>query len=177
MGHDASSYGQQRSLLLVERELLATLDRARHLEISFLILGSLERAAEWLGACGHPDEAAACWSAFDMIGSRTVGTLGDVREPAMTLDEARAAADVAMRSAGAYGAEQPHRVLGPGLDLTAREREVLRLLAAGRSDGQIAEELFITKSTAAVHVANIKGKLGATSRVEIAIRARELSGL
>ena len=52
-------------------------------------------------------------------------------------------------------------------DLTPREHEVLRLLATGRSDGQIAEELFISKKTAAVHVGNIKGKLGASSRVEI----------
>ncbi len=44
---------------------------------------------------------------------------------------------------------------------------MLRLLATGRSDGQIAEELFISKKTAAVHVGNIKGKLGASSRVEI----------
>ena len=58
-------------------------------------------------------------------------------------------------------------------ELTPREREVLTLVAAGRSDGQIAEQLFISKSTAAVHVANIKGKLGATSRVEIATTAIE----
>ena len=57
--------------------------------------------------------------------------------------------------------------------LTPREREVLALVAAGRSDGQIADALFISKSTAAVHVANIKGKLGATSRVEIATTAIE----
>jgi DNA-binding NarL/FixJ family response regulator len=50
---------------------------------------------------------------------------------------------------------------------------VLQLLAAGRSDGQIADELFISKKTAAVHVANIKGKLGAGSRVEIASMARD----
>jgi DNA-binding NarL/FixJ family response regulator len=52
-------------------------------------------------------------------------------------------------------------------DLTEREREVLQLLAAGRSDGQIADELFISKKTAAVHVSNIKSKLGAGNRVEI----------
>jgi DNA-binding CsgD family transcriptional regulator len=53
-------------------------------------------------------------------------------------------------------------------DLTPREREVLELVVAGRSDGEIAAALFISKKTAAVHVANIKGKLGATSRVDIA---------
>jgi DNA-binding CsgD family transcriptional regulator len=56
-------------------------------------------------------------------------------------------------------------------DLTPREREVLALLAAGRSDGEIAESLFISKKTASFHVASIKGKLGARSRVEIATDA------
>jgi DNA-binding CsgD family transcriptional regulator len=52
--------------------------------------------------------------------------------------------------------------------LTAREREVLALVASGASDGDIAEALFISKKTASVHVASIKGKLGASSRIEIA---------
>jgi DNA-binding CsgD family transcriptional regulator len=56
-------------------------------------------------------------------------------------------------------------------ELTIREREVLELLAAGRSDGEIADALFISKKTAAVHVGNIKGKLGAASRVEIVTMA------
>jgi DNA-binding CsgD family transcriptional regulator/tetratricopeptide (TPR) repeat protein len=55
--------------------------------------------------------------------------------------------------------------------LTRREREVLALVAAGRSDGEIAEELFISKKTASYHVATIKGKLGARSRVGIATDA------
>jgi DNA-binding CsgD family transcriptional regulator len=56
-------------------------------------------------------------------------------------------------------------------DLSPREREVLRLVAAGRSDGEIGDALFISKKTASVHVANIKGKLGAQSRVEIVTSA------
>ena len=48
------------------------------------------------------------------------------------------------------------------------------MLAAGRTDGEIAAELFISKKTASVHVANIKGKLGATSRVEMAVLAARL---
>jgi DNA-binding CsgD family transcriptional regulator len=58
--------------------------------------------------------------------------------------------------------------------LTAREREVIRLVAAGWSDGEIAEQLFISRKTASVHVANIKGKLGAASRVEIAMLAARM---
>ena len=58
--------------------------------------------------------------------------------------------------------------------LTAREREVLRLLALGRSNRQIGEELFITGKTASVHVSNILAKLGAASRTEaVAIAYRQ----
>jgi DNA-binding CsgD family transcriptional regulator len=56
-------------------------------------------------------------------------------------------------------------------DLTPREREVLALVVAGQSDGEIGEALFISKKTASFHVAMIKGKLGARSRVEIATDA------
>jgi DNA-binding NarL/FixJ family response regulator len=52
--------------------------------------------------------------------------------------------------------------------LTAREDEVLRLLAAGRSNREIATELFIAPKTASVHVSNILAKLGAASRTEAA---------
>ena len=48
---------------------------------------------------------------------------------------------------------------------------MLALLADGRSDGEIADALFISKKTASVHVASIKGKLGASNRVEMAILA------
>jgi ATP/maltotriose-dependent transcriptional regulator MalT len=54
------------------------------------------------------------------------------------------------------------------LSLTAREREVLLLLAAGRSNPQIAQELFISPKTASVHVSTIFAKLGVSSRVEAA---------
>jgi len=58
--------------------------------------------------------------------------------------------------------------------LTAREQDVLRLLARGRSNRQIGEELFITGKTASVHVSNILAKLGAASRTEaVAVAYRE----
>ncbi|MFG2602507.1 AAA family ATPase [Streptomyces sp. NPDC048514] len=50
--------------------------------------------------------------------------------------------------------------------LTARERDVLRLLALGHSNRKIGEDLFITGKTASVHVSNILAKLGAASRTE-----------
>jgi DNA-binding CsgD family transcriptional regulator/tetratricopeptide (TPR) repeat protein len=58
--------------------------------------------------------------------------------------------------------------------LTPREREVLRLVAAGRSNRQIAEVLYISRKTASVHVSNILTKLGVHSRGEAAATARSL---
>lgn len=55
--------------------------------------------------------------------------------------------------------------------LTPREREVLALVADGRSNREIAELLFISAKTASVHVTNIKQKLGVETRVEAAARA------
>ncbi|HET9084348.1 MAG TPA: AAA family ATPase [Candidatus Limnocylindrales bacterium] len=55
--------------------------------------------------------------------------------------------------------------------LTAREREVLRLVAAGQTNRSIAASLFISESTASVHVSNIIGKLGVSNRVEAAAAA------
>jgi ATP/maltotriose-dependent transcriptional regulator MalT len=52
------------------------------------------------------------------------------------------------------------------LRLTARELEVLGYLATGWSDREIADELFISKKTASVHVSNILRKLGASNRIE-----------
>jgi DNA-binding CsgD family transcriptional regulator/tetratricopeptide (TPR) repeat protein len=59
-----------------------------------------------------------------------------------------------------------------GFGLTRREQDVLRLLARGRSNGQIASELFISTKTASVHVSNILRKLGVTNRIEAAEYAR-----
>jgi DNA-binding NarL/FixJ family response regulator len=60
------------------------------------------------------------------------------------------------------------------LGLTAREREVLALVAAGRTNRQIGEALFISEKTAGVHVSNILGKLGVASRGEAAAVAHQL---
>ncbi|MBO0788973.1 MAG: helix-turn-helix transcriptional regulator [Actinobacteria bacterium] len=60
------------------------------------------------------------------------------------------------------------------LGLTAREFEVLRLVAAGRSNPEIAAELFISAKTASVHVSNILAKLGVSSRGEAAAAAHRL---
>jgi predicted ATPase/DNA-binding CsgD family transcriptional regulator len=57
---------------------------------------------------------------------------------------------------------------GPLSALTAREREVLKLVAEGRNNREIAAELFISPKTASVHVSNILAKLDVTSRTQAA---------
>ncbi len=63
---------------------------------------------------------------------------------------------------------------GHGFDLTPREQEVLSLVAAGRSNRRIAEELFISPKTASVHVSHILAKLGVAGRGEAAALAHRL---
>jgi DNA-binding NarL/FixJ family response regulator len=58
-------------------------------------------------------------------------------------------------------------------ELTAREVEVLRLIARGVRNRQIAEQLVITEKTVANHVSNIYNKLQVADRVEAMLRARE----
>jgi DNA-binding CsgD family transcriptional regulator len=58
--------------------------------------------------------------------------------------------------------------------LTERELDVLRLVAAGRSNSEIGKELFISPKTASVHVSNILGKLGVARRGEAAAAAHRL---
>lgn len=58
--------------------------------------------------------------------------------------------------------------------LSDREREILRLIAKGSSNREIADELFITEGTVKNHVTNILGKLAVRDRTQAALRAREL---
>ena len=150
--------------------------------------------AEWTRAVSGPDPEA--WAkavaGFDF---------GDVYEPArcrMRYAEALLAADRrAEAAAEALAAREVFARLGakvlldrvdelirrgrlaeaPAVGaslLTAREQDVLRLLARGRSNRQIGEELFITGKTASVHVSNILAKLGAASRTEaVAVAYRQ----
>jgi len=59
--------------------------------------------------------------------------------------------------------------------LSKRELEVLRLIADGLSNQEIAEHLIVGKSTVKTHINRIFGKLGATSRKQAIARAQELN--
>lgn len=64
--------------------------------------------------------------------------------------------------------------LGPGHDLTPREREVLELMVEGLSNPEIADRLSVSRSTARAHVSQILSKLGVSNRAEaIALAFRE----
>jgi LuxR family maltose regulon positive regulatory protein len=84
-----------------------------------------------------------------------------------------------LKAIGQHGlprAETGGAALTPGLAerLTDRELEVLGLLAAGRSNRDIAADLVVTLDTVKKHVSHILGKLGAVNRTEAVARARGL---
>jgi DNA-binding CsgD family transcriptional regulator len=114
------------------------------------------RLAEALAEAGCRDEALHEWE----LASEAAERLGAKPLQAVLADLARRAR-LGPRRAG-------YQAPGPLAALTAREREVLRLLAEGRSNREIAAALFIAPKTASVHVSNILGKLGASSRTEAA---------
>jgi LuxR family maltose regulon positive regulatory protein len=76
----------------------------------------------------------------------------------------------------AAAALRPEPGTVPGLiePLTGRELEVLRLLAAGKSNQRIAHDLFVALDTVKKHVTHVLGKLGAANRTEAVARARDL---
>jgi DNA-binding NarL/FixJ family response regulator len=73
---------------------------------------------------------------------------------------------------GRLGGGQPGRPAADAFALTGRERDVLELLALGRTNREIGETLFISEKTASVHVSNLIAKLGVANRTEAAAKAR-----
>jgi LuxR family transcriptional regulator, maltose regulon positive regulatory protein len=78
-------------------------------------------------------------------------------------------------SAGRTSDERPTAAIVPGLvtALSERELEVLHLLAAGKQNQDIADELHMALNTVKKHATHIYDKLGATNRTEATVRARE----
>lgn len=129
------------------------------------------RLAEALLAAGRRDEAGREWR----LALGTAERLGAVplrsgltdlgRRGRLSRDDGPAGQARDGAQPGAAGSRPGRPVLSV---LTAREQDVLRLLAEGRSNREIAAQLFIAPKTASVHVSNILGKLGAASRTEAA---------
>jgi ATP/maltotriose-dependent transcriptional regulator MalT len=136
---------------------------------------TLLHAAEAALACGERDGAAErlqrAAPLAARLGARPLGEQIAIlaRRARIRLDGGDGAG-AAVAGDGGAGADAG----GLGLGLTERELEVLRLVAAGRSNREIAGELFISPKTASVHVSNILGKLGVASRGEAAAKAHSL---
>ena len=126
---------------------------------------ALLRGAEAALAAGDRDGAAArLRRAADLAGG--LGARPLAKEIEALAASARIRAD---------GGQAGHKVVAATpLGLTAREFEVLRLVADGRSNPEIAARLFISAKTASVHVSNIMGKIGVASRGEAAAAAHRL---
>jgi ATP/maltotriose-dependent transcriptional regulator MalT len=123
-----------------------------------------------LAGAGDRDTAAAVLGhAADITGRLGARPL-DAEVRALARRARLALTPPASGSAQAGDAPTPAEQLG----LTPREAEVLALLAAGRTNRQIAQELFISPKTASVHVSNLLAKLGVASRIEAAAVAHRL---
>ena len=155
-------------------------------------VAGLGDAGGWLAAW---DEAAAAWAGVSepypqaeaTLHAAEVALAGGDRDGATQrlhlaaalaagLGAGRLATEIALLARrGRIVLDTSSAAVGPAaVGLTGRELEVLRLVAAGRSNRDIANELFISPKTASVHVSNIMGKLGAASRGEAAAQAHAL---
>ncbi|MER6096806.1 AAA family ATPase [Streptomyces sp. NPDC001728] len=149
------------------------------------------RRAETVAAYASLDRPAELARARHRLADALLVEGGRREEAAALLREAHATASrlgarplredvelLAARARLSLSPEKPSAVaVDPGEDgfgLTPREQGVLRLVAAGRTNRQIAEELFISPKTASVHVSNILAKLGVAGRGEAAALAHRL---
>ena len=129
------------------------------------------RRAEALLAGGAPREEAAvplrrAWATARELRARPL--LAETE-----LLARRARITLAPEQVADSAAAQP-AAPGDELGLTPREREVLALVAEGRTNRQIADVLFISDKTASVHVSNILAKLGVANRAEAAATVQRL---
>jgi DNA-binding CsgD family transcriptional regulator/tetratricopeptide (TPR) repeat protein len=123
------------------------------------------RLAEAVLAEGRRADALPLWrEAHQAAVALGAGPL----QRAIEVDAARAAIPLAQEG------EHDDRTDTVPFGLTARELEVLSLVAAGRTNRQIGEQLFISEKTASVHVSRILVKLGARTRAQAAALAVEL---
>jgi DNA-binding CsgD family transcriptional regulator len=195
---DALAATVRRGERLIERaRTTAERGRPRHGKIGPEGRGWLARAeAEWSRLCG-PSDPDRWRTALEIFGygyqyeqARCRWRLAEALLGADRRDEAAAEVAAAYETAVRLGAAPLREALEAlarrgrleaGLPvpvradhtLTARERDVLALLARGRTNRQIGRTLFISEKTASVHVSNILGKLGAGGRTEaVAIASR-----
>ena len=129
----------------------------------------LRKARQLWARVGSPYDAAR----VRLLTGRALAALGDPGSARAELEGARA---TFLELGAAPAAEEVERLLAPATlpaGLTAREAEVLRLVAAGRSNAAIAAELVLSEKTVARHLSTIFTKLGVGSRTAAAAYAFE----
>ena len=85
--------------------------------------------------------------------------------------EARLHPDIARKLMEQVAQQSSPRRDTPAEEITERERDVIRLVAQGRSNHEIAQELFISEKTVKTHISNILNKLNLEDRTQLAIYA------
>jgi DNA-binding CsgD family transcriptional regulator/tetratricopeptide (TPR) repeat protein len=130
-------------------------------------------AEAWLALRGNRDRATTALRAAHEI---ALTLRAEPLDREITALAVRARIDLELEPATPGGPDETSTTSdeASGFGLTAREREVLGLVALGRTNRQIADELFISENTAGVHVSNILGKLSVTGRGEAAAVAYRL---
>lgn len=112
----------------------------------------------------------------DILGAVEAGATGYLLKDAPT-DELTAAVRSAAQGRTALGPSVQQRLLQrvrrPQVALSARELEVLELVAAGLSNDEIAARLVVSRATVKTHLVHVFGKLGVDSRTAAVARARE----
>ena len=106
------------------------------------------------------------WLRSEDVGDRTVHLIRDVTAARETLGLIRE------RLAGRASTEPTASNGNGNVALTAREVEILRLVASGLNSKRTAERLYVSPATVRNHIQNILGKLGAHSRLEAVAQAR-----
>ncbi|WP_416874385.1 helix-turn-helix transcriptional regulator [Kitasatospora sp. SC0581] len=154
----------------------AAVEALRPTGLPFPLALALLRAGEAEVQAGRREAAAELLrEAVELAAARGDRLLGG--QIAALAERAGLSLAPAGRTAGRAGggtAAVPAQAAGDSFNLTPRERDVLRLLARGWTNRQIAEELYISPKTASVHVSNILGKLGVGGRGEAAALAHRL---
>jgi LuxR family maltose regulon positive regulatory protein len=193
-----------RVLLAQQRpaEALALLDRLHAAAVAQSRIGSVIEAgalrALALAACGQDADAVnaladvltlACPQGYVRVfadeGPPMAALLGQLIAaqragqaaagvPLGCLARLQRAFDVGHTGPGSRSGTAPAAVPGLVEQLTSRELEVLGMLAAGKSNQAIADQLVVTLDTVKKHVSHLLGKLGAANRTEAVTRAREL---
>ena len=126
---------------------------------------ALLRLADALSAAGASADAAA--AARESVAlAREMGATPLLEEAEALVRRARLRIDEP--TAEVMPAVEPTADELEQLGITKRELEVLRLIAEGRSNREIAQELFISRKTASAHVSHILAKLGVSTRVQAA---------